>query len=148
MAKTKPKFMTEKTRWAYYMQAIEPRDPKINEAFPDYHPMWIIQSQDMQVTGAKFKYMRDTILGMSIDQCAAYLRLDRVTIYRYEGDRARIPFSAFELLRVLFESAQFRMSHKSWDGWFISKEGKLVSPDVGRLSFTPVDLSSIRPIHA
>lgn len=149
MAKTKikPKFMTEKTRWAYYMQAIEPRDQALLRAFPDYHPMWVIQSQDMQVTGARFKYLREILLGMSINQCAAYLRLDRGTIYRYERDGAQIPFSAFELLRVLYESAQFRMSHQSWDGWFISKAGRLVSPDVGRLSFSPAELSSIRHTH-
>lgn len=142
------KRMSDKTIWAYHMQAIEPRDLKIIQAFPDYHPMWLIQSQEMPVTGARFKYMRETLLGMSVNECAAYLRLDRVTVYRYERDGARIPFSAFELLRVLYESPQFKMSHQSWDGWYISKDGKLVSPDVGNLAFTPNDLSTVRHAHA
>lgn len=140
--------MSGKSRWAYYMQAIEPRDWKINEAFPDYHPMWVIQSQEMPVTGARFKYMRETLLGMSVDECAAYLRLDRVTVYRYERDGARIPFSAFELLRVLYESPQFKMSHQSWDGWYINKDGQLVCPDVGNLTFSPNDLASVRLTHS
>ncbi|MDF0379368.1 DUF3653 domain-containing protein [Methylophilus sp. YYY-1] len=148
MVKTKTKFMTEKTRWAYYMQAIEPHDQALLKAFPDYHPMWVIQSQEIQVTGARFKYMRETLLGMSVDECAAYLRLDRGTVYRYERDGGRIPFSAFELLRVLYESPQFKMGHQSWDGWYINKDGKLVCPDVGNLSFSPNDLASVRHTHS
>ena len=51
-----------------------------------------------------------------------------------------VQFAAFELLRVIFESASFKLSHPEWDGWFISEHGRLVSPDVA-CSFDPGDLN-------
>lgn len=44
---------SQKTRWAYYVQAIEPKSDAINRAFPDYHPQWVVQSQRLNQTGAQ-----------------------------------------------------------------------------------------------
>lgn len=129
------------------MQAIQPTNKEINLAFPDYHPMWLIQSQNKTVSGQNFKLMREHMFQMTVEQCAAYLRVNRTTINRWEAESADIPFSAFELLRVVFESANFKMSANSWQGWFINSDGRLVSPDRGNLSFSPNDLSLIRETH-
>lgn len=127
---------SQKTCWAYFMQAIEPKSEAINAAFPDYHPQWVQMSQSLTVAPANFVSLR-TALGMSRAQCAAYLRVDCRTIRRWENGEIVIPFAAFELLRMISESVQFRMSHPAWDGWFMAKDGTLNSPDVGGSGFTP-----------
>lgn len=134
-------------QWSYYMQAIEPNSREINEAFPEYHPMWIIQSQRKTVSAEYFKLMREHILKMSRNECAAYLRVSVSTVHRCEAGSSAIPFVVFELLRVVSESVNFKLSDKSWQGWFIDHNGRLVSPDRGNLSFSPDELSFIRETH-
>lgn len=132
----------DKTRWAYFMQAIEPKSEEINNFFPDYHPQWVRMSQMMTIGAANFMLLRLT-LGMSAEQCAAYLRVSTKTICKWESDRGSIPFAAFELMRVVLESATFKLSHPEWEGWFIEKNGQLVSPDEGNHSYTPNDLNML-----
>ena len=135
------------TQWAYLMQSIEPSSKAINEAFPDYHPMWVVQSQKFNLTAIQFKFMREFMLNISVEQCAAYMRVARSTVTRWESGKTNIPFVAFELLRLVFESAHFRLSHKDWQGWFINQDGRLVSPDRGNLSFSSNELAFIREVH-
>jgi DNA-binding transcriptional regulator YiaG len=127
---------SKKTSWAYWMQAIEPTSEAINKAFPDYHPQWVQLSQRTKITGESFKAMRE-MLHMDREQCAAYLRVDRSCISKWEIGTTVVPFAAFELLRVVFESVHFKLSHPEWDGWFIGAHGELNSPDVGGRGFTP-----------
>ncbi len=131
---------SEKTLWAYFMQAIEPKSEAINQAFPDYHPQWVQQSQQLSIAAENFKHLRN-MLGMSRKQCSAYLRTSPVNIANWEQGRVKIPFSAFELMRMILESVRFKISHASWDGWFISDNGKLMSPDYGRAGYTPEQLN-------
>jgi len=133
-------YPSKHTSWAYWMQAIEPTSEEINEAFPGYHPQWVRLSQLRQVTGQNFKGMRD-ILQITPEQCAAYLRVSPGTVRRWEKGHASVPFTAFELLRMVTKSVHARVSHKNWDGWFISENGNLISPDVGGNGFTPVQLN-------
>lgn len=130
---------SQKTRWAYWMQAIEPKSEALNKAFPDYHPQWVQLSQKLTISPENFIVLR-TALGMNREQCAAYLRVDRSCISKWEIGKQPVHFAAFELLRVIFESVQFRMSHPAWDGWFIGAHGELNSPDVGGKGFTPEQL--------
>ncbi len=140
-------FPNKETQWSYFMQAIEPNSAEINIAFPGYHPMWVIQSQRKSVSAEYFRFMREKLLDMTRKQCAAYLRVSMRLIQKWETNEEPIPFMAFELLRVVFESAHFRLSNKDWQGWFISHDGRLVSPDRGNLSFSPGELSFIRETH-
>jgi len=135
------------TLWAYYMQAIEPNSTELNEAFPEYQPMWVIQSQNKMVTAENFKVMREHLLKMTRKQCAAYLRVTIRTVQSWETGKEAVPFMAFELLRLVSESVHYRLSHKDWQGWFIDSNGRLVSPDRGNLSFSPDELSFIRETH-
>lgn len=130
---------SEKTRWAYCMQAIEPTSETINKMFPGYHPQWIQQSQRLTIGAANFISLRKA-LGMSREQCAAYLRVGLKTIIRWERGWNPVPFVAFELLRLVLESVKFRTSHQAWDGWFIGENGALHSPDIGGNGFTPEQL--------
>lgn len=133
----------EKTRWAYYMQAIEPRCEKINSAWPEYHPLWVQQSQKLIPGAEQFKYMRQYMLDINHEQCAAYLRVSERQIKLWELNKSPVPFMAFELLRLVHESVHFRLSHNDWAGWFIASNGQLVCPDVGNTYFKPEDLSII-----
>jgi DNA-binding transcriptional regulator YiaG len=130
---------SKKTRWAYWMQAIEPTSEAINKAFPDYHPQWVQMSQRHTIGAANFNVLR-LALGMSITQCAAYLRADPITLCEWEKGVSPVPFIAFELLRLVLESVKFKMSHVNWDGWFINEQGVLHSPDIGGKGFTPEQL--------
>ena len=131
---------SQKTLWAYYMQAIEPKSDAINQAFPEYHPQWVQQSQQLTISSDNFTNLRNAI-GLSRKQCAAYLRTSYRTVTRWEHGETKIPFADFELLRLILESVKFKLSHPTWDGWFVSDEGKLVSPDFGRTAFTPEQLN-------
>lgn len=135
---------SEKTRWAYWMQAIEPSSKTIDRAFPDYHPQWVQHSQRVAITPASFMFMRRDLLGLSQTKTAAYLRVSVKTISAWESGREAVPFMAFELLRLVYESATYRLSHAQWDGWFIAKDGCFVSPDVGRLAVQPHDFAALQ----
>lgn len=130
---------SEKSRWAYWMQAIEPASMAINDAFPGYHPQWLQQSQAITISAENFKWMRKA-LGMSQPQCAAYLRVGVSTVRRWESGKQDAPFMAFELLRMVYENAKFKLSHSDWDGWFINNKGALISPNVGGNGYTPAQL--------
>ncbi len=137
---------SEKSRWAYFMQAIEPKDEAINRAFPGYHPQWIVQSQAITIAGKNFHWMRHG-MGLTVEQCAAYLRVNPSTVRRWEADTVPVPFAAFELLRVISNTPFFKLSHHRWDGWFIEqKNGALVSPDYG-ITATPEDINTIQLVQ-
>ena len=135
---------SEKTQWSYWMQAIEPTSEAINKAFPRYHPQWVAQSQRLTISPANFQHWRKHVLRLNIEQCAAYLRVSRYAIWKWETGLRPVPFMAFELLRVVYETAQFRLSHPAWDGWFMTQEGGLVSPDIGSLIVKPEDINSLQ----
>ncbi|NOT67116.1 MAG: hypothetical protein HOP04_02095 [Methylophilaceae bacterium] len=141
--KTLNNYPNQKTCWSYYMQAIEPVSKEINEAFPEYHPMWVISSQSTTVTGKHFKRIREAFLKITQEQCAAYLRIKPWHISAWENEKKPVPFIAFEILRLVYESANFRLSHQDWAGWFITDQGRLVCPDAGDLSFLSTDLPGI-----
>lgn len=132
-------YPSEKTQWAYWMQAIEPKSEALNKAFPGYHPQWVQMSQSREFTHGVFKACRE-FLGITQEQCAAYLRVTASTISRWENGTANIPFAAVEVLRLIPETVRFKMSNKEWDGWFISDKGVLVSPNIGGNGFTPEQL--------
>ncbi len=141
-------YPNDKTLWAYFMQGMEePTDKAINEAFPGYHPPWVQGSHKRKVSGEQFKYCRQHLLNITQRQCAAYLRIKLHVLQAWEQDREPVPFMAFELLRVVYESTDFKLSHPDWAGWFIDPKGRLVSPDRGNLFFTPHEFSYIRETH-
>ena len=84
--------------------------------------------------------MRES-LHITQEECAAFLRVSPRTLSRWENGSSPVPFVAVELLRLVLTSIYARVSHKSWDGWFISDTGNLVSPDVGGEGFTPGQLN-------
>jgi transcriptional regulator with XRE-family HTH domain len=130
---------SEKSSWAYYMQGIEPTSEEINKAFPGYHPQWVQMSQRFIISPEVFQGLRLS-LGMTVTQCAAYLRTDKSTVHKWEKGTSPVPFAEFELLRLVLENVKFKMTHSDWDGWFINEHGVLHSPDIGGKGFTPEQL--------
>lgn len=141
---TKARGPSKESRWAYYMQAIEPKSEALNREFPGYHPQWLQMSQRFTFSADAFKVMRES-LGLSVPQCAAYLRIHERTIRRWESGSGtcKLPFMAFELLRIIRDSFLFKMKHPNWDGWFVSSQGVLVSPKLRNAQFTPEHLEWI-----
>lgn len=138
------KFPSDETRWAYWMQAIEPKNEAINRAFPGYHPGWVQRSQRATVNADGFVFLRMYLLNLNQEKTAAYLRVSVRQVRAWESGAEPVPFMAFELLRLVYESAAFRLSHAQWDGWFINEEGCFVSPDVGRLAVRPEDFTALQ----
>jgi transcriptional regulator with XRE-family HTH domain len=138
--------MSERSRWAYCMQgaAVEEIDSgcldALTHAFGAQHPQWLIASKPWKrITGGHFKELR-TLLRMTRKQCAAFLRLDAKTIERWETGKHAPAFAAYETLRLTLDTMNARASHRIWDGWFISRDGEWVSPNVGKLAIKPWEL--------
>lgn len=142
-SKRRPQGLSDKTRWSYWMQAIEPTDPAIEDAFPGYHPLWVQLSQQFTVGPASLKHLRRHCLTITQAQAAAYLRVKLRDYQTWERGHKPVPFMAFELLRIVFESTAYRLSQARWDGWFFGKDGRLVSPDVGSLEVGPEDFIAL-----
>ena len=140
------RYPSRKTLWSYWMQSIEPKSKAISTAFPGHHPLWVIQSQKATVNRENFIRLRKTLLGLNQVQAAAYLRIGVARLRAWERGYLKIPFMAFELLRMVHQSTAFRLSHAQWDGWFIDSDGKFVSPDVGKLQITPPDFAALQYI--
>lgn len=143
-----PASPSAQTLWAYWMQAIEPTDAAITQAFPGYHPQWVQHSQKIRVTPENFARLRRDLLRLTSAQSAAYLRVTPGMVEAWEAGEHAIPFMAFELLRLVYESTAFRLSHAKWDGWFIGEDGCFVSPDMGRLAIEPQDFAALFYVRA
>lgn len=92
--------------------------------------------------------LRRHVLRLTVAQCAAYLRISEATIQSWEEGRESVNFAAFEALRLLSNSPEFRISHRVWDGWFINpKTGELVSPDIGKLAVTPHEINRLPALY-
>jgi DNA-binding transcriptional regulator YiaG len=77
-----------------------------------------------KISGAEFKTVRLTC-PMSVPACAELLRVSERTVHNWEMGRARVPYAAYKLMRVL---RLFDAPHPDWDGYRFSG-GVLWSPE-------------------
>ncbi|GEM_PF-2644292 len=114
---------------------------------PDHQrPQWQIDAERVIIiTPREFSFLVQT-LGMTAEDCAAYLRVTVATIRAWEVGDESIPFSAFWLLRLTFQANRFNAKFPQWEGWVIAEEG----PDAGKLvaanrsaAFTPQEIDCI-----
>ena len=149
------KSSSKRSDWAACMNGADPewlhsRQAKgIAQVFDGYFPAWFIESEPWRaITGARFKFHRSNQLGLSVEQCAAYLHVHRSTILRWENESVEVTYAAFEALRLLSLTAGQRLSHKHWDGWFINRQtGELVSPNIGRLAVKPEEINGLPGLY-
>lgn len=146
---------SKRSDWAACMNGADPEWLQTRQAigiaqvFDGHFPSWYVESEPWRpVTGERFKFHRTNYLGLTADQCAAYLRVHRSTIGRWENGSDEVPYAAFEALRLLSHTAAQRLSHKHWDGWFINrKSGELVSPNIGRLAVKPEEINGLPALY-
>ncbi len=145
---------SKRSDWAACMHGADPEWLHSREArnlaivFDGHFPAWLIESEPWHPpTSDSFRFYRTFMLGLSTEQCGAYLGVHRATICRWESGDVPIPKAAYEVLRLLARTAAQRLSHKHWDGWFINREGELVSPDQGRLRVKPGEINSLRALY-
>lgn len=114
---------------------------------PDHkRPQWQIDTERIIIiTPQEFGHLVQA-LGMTAEDCAAYLRVSVATVRAWEcGDEA-IPFSAYWLLRLTIKADRFNTRFPEWEGWGIAEDG----PDAGKLidanrsaAFTPQEIACI-----
>jgi len=146
---------SKRSDWAACMNGADPewlhsRDAKgLAQVFDGHFPGWLIESEPWrQVTGTRFRFLRTQMLGLSTEQCAAYLGVHRSTICRWESGEIETPKGSFEALRLLSASTGQRLSHKHWDGWYIERQtGELVSPDMGNLAVKPGEINGLPALY-
>jgi DNA-binding transcriptional regulator YiaG len=95
------------------------------------------------ITPQEFGYLVQA-LGMTAEDCAAYLRVTVATVRAWEAGDEAIPFAAFWLLRLTIQADRFTTRFPQWEGWVIAEDG----PDAGKLidanrsaAFTPQEIA-------
>lgn len=142
---------SKRSDWAAWMHGADPEwlceyeAQQLADVFDGFFPAWLIESEPWRkISGARFHGLRHTMLGLTVDQCAAYLGVHRSTIFQWEAGEVDTPKAAFEALRLISRTANSVVSDKHWDGWFINrKTGELVCPDVGRLAVKPEEIKTL-----
>lgn len=147
--------LSKRSAWAANMHGADPEWLHTKEArnlaivFGGNFPGWLIESEPWHpATPGGFRFLRSFMLSLSTEQCGAYLGVHRATICRWESGDVPVPKAAYEALRLLSRTAMQRLSHKHWDGWFINRDGELVSPDNGRLAVKPGEINSLPALYS
>lgn len=112
---------------------------------PDHkRAQWQIDAERViGITPQEFGYLVQA-LGMTAEDCAAYLRVSMATVRAWEAGDEAIPFAAFWLLRLTIQADRFNTRFPEWEGWVIADDG----PDAGKLidanrshAFTPQEIA-------
>lgn len=146
---------SKRSDWMAHMHGADPEWLHTREArnlaiaFGGHFPAWLVESEPWHAaTAERFHFLRTFMLRLSTEQCAAYLGIHRSTICRWESGDVAIPKTAYEVLRLLVRTAAQRLSHKHWDGWFINRDGEMVSPDHKRLTVKPGEINSLPALYS
>lgn len=146
---------SKRSDWMAHMYGADPEWLHTREArnlavvFDGQFPAWLIESEPWhEATAERFHFLRTFMLRLSTEQCGAYLGVHRATICRWESGEVAIPKAPYEVLRLLVRTAAQRLSHRHWDGWFINRDGELVSPDHKRLTVKPVEINTLPALYS
>jgi hypothetical protein len=130
-------------------------DPVVNRKNPRwamYRPYWLRESEKIvRIYPSTFRYHREVCLGMTAEQCAAFLRVDIADVTKWEAGIEPIPYAAFMALRLVHD-VEFLPHHvKQWADWQIIEAGAHVGLLRDRISgemFMPSDLRTWRYVRA
>ncbi|MFA6547058.1 MAG: hypothetical protein WCS99_21755 [Limisphaerales bacterium] len=118
-----------------------------------HEPLWMEGAAEWErVTPEQFREVRWLVHRMTVEQCAAFLRVNPATVWRWENGSSPITFAAFVALRLLSDVRFVPHQVKEWDGWQIINAGV----DVGVLydskktgaMFSPSDLRASQWVKA
>lgn len=113
----------------------------------DHHrPQWQIDAErTIVITPREFGYLVQA-LDMTVEECAAYLRVTVASVRAWESGDESIPFAAFWLLRLTIQADRFNTRFPEWEGWVIAEDG----PSAGKLidanrsyAFSPQEIACI-----
>lgn len=155
-AAKRPRRFSERSEWSCWMNGADPewfhtdQARALERVFGSSFPQWYIKASPwVEITPQRFQTMRKMILGLQINQCAAYLRVSRSSVSAWESGRTPIPFAAYEALRLQSETNFFKMSHQIWDGWYVQRQtGALISPHDAKVEILPHQLSTMHLTYA
>lgn len=129
-------------------------DRYIRKGHGEMHlPPWMEQAEEWpEITPERFIELRKLMLQLKAAQCAALLRVNVTTVWRWESGALPVPFAAYMALRLLLDVRYLPHQVKAWDGWKIINAG----PDVGKLydskntgeMFSPPELRASRWVKA
>jgi len=99
---------------------VNPENPR----WAGYRPRWLREAEKpASVAPLAFKQLRAWTLCMSIEQCAAFLRVEAFDIEQWEAGAAPIPYAAFIALRLAVDIEYLPHQVKAWADWWIIPDG-------------------------
>lgn len=102
-------------------------DRRVNPANPrwaGYRPRWLREAeQPVIIAPLAFKQYRAYVLCMSIQQCAAFLRVKASDINKWEAGTKPIPYAAYIALRLVADIEYLPHQVKAWADWWIIPDG-------------------------
>lgn len=133
----------------------KPFNRRINAKNPEwafFRPRWMLEAEKtVRIAPANFEHYRAHVHCMSVEQCAAFLRVEAGDIVKWEAGLEAIPYTAYLALRMAADLQYLPHQVKEWATWRIIDAG----PDVGKLydsstgeMFAPGEISTIRYAYA
>ena len=132
-----------------------PFDRRVNAKNPNwagFRPDWLRDAEKtVRVAPVNFGHLRRHVLSMTLEQCAAFLRVGAASVAAWEAGIEPIPYAAYLALRMAGELQYLPHSIKEWADFKIIGSG----PDVGKLldtrtgeMFSPGEIVTIRYAYA
>lgn len=111
---------------ADFDKRVNPKNPR----WAGYRPRWLRDAENLlTIAPLSFIQLRAWTLFMSVEQCAAFLRVEPDEIERWEAGTVPIPAPAFIALRLAVDIEYLPHQIKAWADWWIIPDGQ----DVGML---------------
>ncbi|MDK9725841.1 MAG: hypothetical protein OEL88_13265 [Sterolibacteriaceae bacterium MAG5] len=132
-----------------------PFDKRVNPTnakWAGFRPDWLRDAEKpVRVAPVNFEHLRRHVLSMTLEQCAAFLRVGAANVAAWEAGLEAIPYAAYLALRMAGELQYLPHSIKEWADFKIIGSG----PDVGKLldtrtgeMFSPGEIVTIRYAYA
>lgn len=115
---------TEGVATYYLAHDFDKRVNPENPRWAGYRPRWLREAeQPVTIVPLAFKQYRAYVLCMSIQQCAAFLRVKASDINKWEAGTALIPYAAYIALRLVADIEYLPHQVKAWADWWIIPDG-------------------------
>lgn len=130
-------------------------DERVNASNPDwqgFRPYWLRDAErTVRIAPANFAHLRKDVHCMTVEQCAAFLRVETADVMRWEAGLEAIPYAAYAMLRMATELQYLPAGVKEWESFEFIRSG----PDAGKLidhrtgeMFSPAEITTIRYVYA
>ncbi|RTL58079.1 MAG: hypothetical protein EKK46_00900 [Rhodocyclaceae bacterium] len=136
----------------YPQQRFNRRVNPENSRWEGYRPRWLIEAErTIRIHPQDFYTVRALHHCMSVEQCAAFLRVAGASILRWEAGLEPIPYTAYALLALAYELQFLPHQIKEWADWKIIPDGAhvgmLLNTRTGRM-FSAQELNVFPQVEA